>query len=164
MNQNLQKIDHSALRVSQVVIILLNVLAFVLGSYWLTGLVAFAMLLGVAFGIPAFGWVYRYALKPAGLAKPDVLLDHPEPHRFAQAIGGVVMMTGTLALALGGAAAGVLGWALVWLVAALAALNAFAGFCVGCMFYYWLARLGLPGFTHTPPAGGVPGMRPNIRP
>ena len=43
---------------------------------------------------------------------------------------------------------------------ALAALNLFAGFCVGCAVYYWLQKLGLPGFTRQPPAGIVPGMRP----
>ena len=53
-----------------------------------------------------------------------------------------------------------LGWVLTWLVAALAALNAFAGFCVGCFIYYWLARLGAPGFPKVPPAGTFPGMRP----
>ncbi len=157
MNENLHKIDHSALRTNQVVIILLNVLAFVLNTYWLIALVAFVMLLGVVLGVPGFGWVYRYLLKPARLVKPDILLDHPEPHRFAQALGGVFMTAGTIALMLGASS---VSWALVWLVAALAALNAFAGFCVGCMFYYWLARLGVPGFTQAPPAGTTPGARP----
>ena len=53
-----------------------------------------------------------------------------------------------------------LGWGLVWLVAALAALNAFGGFCVGCAVYYWLNRLQIPGFRKAPPAGTFPGMRP----
>lgn len=157
MNENLQKVDHSALRASQVTIILLNVLAFVLNTYWLTALVAFAMLLGVALAVPGFGWVYRYFIKPSGLVKPDVLLDHPEPHRFAQALGGLFMTGGTVALMLG---ASTLGWVQVWIVTALAALNAFGGFCVGCMVYYWLARLGVPGFNQSPPGGVTPGKRP----
>lgn len=159
--QNLQKVDHTALRINQMVIILLNVLGFVLNSVWLPGFVAAAMLLGTALSAPAFGWVYRYGLKPAGLAKPDVLLDHPQPHRFAQGLGGGFMALGTLALLAGAPA---LGWGLVWLVAGLAALNAFGGFCVGCMIYYWLARAGLPGFTQSPPEGGFPGLRPHTRP
>jgi hypothetical protein len=42
----------------------------------------------------------------------------------------------------------VLGWALSWIVVALAALNLFAGICVGCLMYYWLNRLGVPGFKY----------------
>ena len=29
----------------------------------------------------------------------------------------------------------------------LAGLNLFAGWCAGCTVYYWLNRLGVPGFT-----------------
>ncbi|MFM8321084.1 MAG: DUF4395 domain-containing protein [Chloroflexota bacterium] len=157
----LHKIDHSAMRISQVTIILLNVLAFILNTYWITALTAAAMLLGTLLGVPGFGWIYRLLLKPLGLIKPDVLLDHPEPHRFAQGLGGAFMTAGTVALMLG--AAGI-GWTLVWMVAGLAALNAFAGFCAGCMIYYWLARLHVPGFDQAPPDGGLPGMRPKTRP
>jgi hypothetical protein len=69
------------------------------------------------------------------------------------------MGVGSVALFLG---AGVLGWSLVWLVVALAALNAFGGFCVGCAVYYWLSRFNLPGFTKQPPAGTFPGMKPKV--
>ena len=54
----------------------------------------------------------------------------------------------------------ILGWGLVWLVIALAALNLFVGFCAGCAVYYWLGKLRLPGFVKTPPPGTFPGMRP----
>ena len=157
METTLKKIDHSATKVSQVTIVVLNVLAFILNLPWLAGIVAVVMLLGTLIGVPGFGFIYRYGLKPARLMKPHVLLDNPEPHRFAQGFGGVVMLIGTATLYLG---APVLGWGLVWLVAALAALNAFGGFCVGCFIYYWLSRLHVPGFTKTPPAGTFPGLRP----
>jgi hypothetical protein len=153
----LKKIDHSALKASQITIIILSVLAFVLNLAWLAGGVAGMMLLGTVLGMPGFGFIYRYGLKPARLVRPHVLLDNPEPHRFAQGFGSVVMIAGTASLYLGGT---ILGWGLVWLVAALAALNAFGGFCVGCFVYYWLVRLHLPGFTKNPPAGTFPGMRP----
>jgi hypothetical protein len=91
--------------------------------------------------------------------KPDVLDDNPEPHRFAQLMGVVFMTAGSIALFLG---ATVLGWGLVWLVVALAALNAFGGFCVGCAVYYWLNRLHLPGFSKQPPDGTFPGMKPGL--
>jgi hypothetical protein len=32
----------------------------------------------------------------------------------------------------------------------LAALNLFAGICVGCLMYYQLNRLGISGFTAAP--------------
>lgn len=154
---DLRKIDHSALKTSQVAVVALNVLAFVLDWPWLAALVTAVMLVGALLGVPGFGFIYHLALKPLGWLKPNVLLDHPEPHRFAQGFGGVVMLGGSLAL-FGGAAA--LGWSLVWLVAALAALNAFGGFCVGCFVYYWLNRLNVPGFTQSPPPGTFPGKRP----
>ena len=68
-----------------------------------------------------------------------------------------MILTGTIALMLG---SDLLGWLLVWFVIALAALNLFAGFCVGCAMYYWLNRMSVPGFVKSPPPGTLPGMRP----
>jgi len=153
----LKKVDHSAMTVSQVAIIALNILAFVLDLPWLAAFITAVMLLGAWLGQPGFGFVYQYLLKPTRLVKPHILLDNPEPHRFAQGLGGVFMLAGTASLFSG---LGILGWGLVWMVAALAALNAFGGFCVGCFVYYWLTRFGVPGFSKTPPTGTFPGMRP----
>ena len=72
--------------------------------------------------------------------------DNPEPHRFAQGFGGSVLLLALLSLLMGQA---VLGWALAWLVAGLAALNLFLGFCAGCFVYYQLNRLGVPGFRYS---------------
>jgi hypothetical protein len=101
--------------------------------------------------------VYRYFLKPLRWIKADILDDNPEPHQFAQFLGFVFMTGGSTALFLG---LNGLGWGLVWLVVALAALNAFGGFCVGCAVYYWLSRFNLPGFRKSPPVGTFPGMKP----
>jgi molybdopterin converting factor small subunit len=151
------RVDHSALRVNQAFIIGLNILAFVFDSPALALAVTLFMLAGSILRTPGFGFVYKLALKPAGLVKPDVIEDNPEPHRFAQGFGAVVMIGGSTALFAGLPS---LGWGLVWLVTALAALNLFGGFCVGCAVYYWLHRLNVPGFVKAPPAGSVPGMRP----
>lgn len=155
--QTLQKVDHAALKANQLLIIALNIAAFIFNQPWLAAFVALVMGLGSAFKSPGFLPVYKYLLKPRGLMKPDVLDDNPEPHRFSQILGFIFMTTGSIALFSGAAG---LGWSLVWLVAALAALNAFGGFCVGCAIYYWLARLNLPGFVKQPPAGTFPGMKP----
>lgn len=143
-----RKVDQSALKVNQAFIITLLVLAFVLDAAWLVVFVAAVMLLGTA--VPAlslFKRVYQHILRPSGLVKPNVIIDNPEPHRFAQGFGGVVLL-GALAALYGGAAT--LGWALVALVVVLAALNLFLGFCAGCFVYYQLHKLGVPGFARGP--------------
>ncbi|MDX1437483.1 MAG: DUF4395 domain-containing protein [Anaerolineales bacterium] len=160
METNLQRVDHSALRTNQVFIIGLSIAAFVLNAAWLAGLVALVMAAGTIRRKPGFGFIYSGVLKPRGWVRPDVLEDNPEPHRFAQGFGAVVLAIGAGTLYLGAAT---LGWSLVWLVVALAALNLFLGFCVGCAMYYWLNRLHVPGFAKSPPPGTIPGMRPKVQ-
>jgi hypothetical protein len=157
MYHSLQNIDHTALKVNQLTIIALVVLAFIVSWPVLVGIVALLMLLGALLGFPGFLPVYRYLLKPLGLARPQILLDNPEPHRFAQGLGGVFLAAAAAVLYLG---ASWLGWGLAAMVAFLAALNAFGGFCLGCFLYYWLGRIGLPGFRKQPPAGTFPGRAP----
>jgi hypothetical protein len=156
-SQTLQKVDHAALKANQLFIIALNILAFILNQPWLAAFVALVMGLGSVLKVPGFLPIYKTILKPRGWMTPDVLDDNPEPHRFAQFLGFIFMTAGSIALFLGSA---VLGWTLVWIVVALASLNAFGGFCVGCAVYYWLARFNLPGFGKQPPAGTFPGMKP----
>jgi hypothetical protein len=142
------RVDHSALRTNQAFIITFLLLAFLLDTALLTGFVSAVMLVGTIFP-PAglFKRVYRHLLKPAGLVKPDVIEDNPEPHLFAQGLGGGMLLLATIALLVG---VPLLGWALVWIVIALAALNLFAGFCLGCFIYYQLSKRGVPGFTARP--------------
>ncbi len=156
MENRLRFVDHSALRTNQTMIIALLSASFITETAWLISLVAFVMLLGTALGRPAFKPIYLL-LKAMRALKPDILLDNPEPHRFAQGFGGVVLLGATAAW-LGGIP--FLSWALSWVVISLAALNLFAGFCVGCAVYYWLFRRGVPGFTKAPPPGTIPGQRP----
>ena len=155
--QALQKVDHSALKVNQITIILINVLAFIFNLPILTAILAVFLGIGSFLKIPAFGFIYKKVLKPRGWVKPDVLDDNPEPHQFAQLVGFIFETGAALALYLG---APILGWVLVWIMVALPALNAFGGFCVGCAVYYWLGKINAPGFSKQPPAGTFPGMRP----
>jgi len=154
---SLQKVDHSALKTNQLIIISLNLLAFVFNSPALAAIVALAMGTGVLIKKPGFGFVYTSLLKPRGWMKPDVLDDNPEPHRFAQFVGFLFMAAGSGFLFFGTTLPG---WTLVWVVVALAALNAFGGFCVGCAMYYWLTRLNVPGFSKQPPENTFPGLKP----
>jgi len=159
-DQSLKKVDHAAVQGNQLTIIVLNILAFIVNLPILAVLVALVMGLGSLFKVPGFILLYRYVYRPLGLLKADVLDDNPEPHRFAQLLGCVFMAGGAVALYLG---VSMVGWGLVWLVTALAALNAFGGFCVGCAMYYWLGRLKVPGFSKSAPAGTFPGTRPGVR-
>ena len=156
-SQTLQKVDHSALKTNQLFIIFLNILAFVFNQPVLVAFVAVVLAIGAVLKTPGFGIVYKSILKPRGWMKPDVLDDNPEPHRFSQIVGLSFLAAGSIALFLGSAG---LGWTLVWIVIALASLNAFGGFCVGCAVYYWLARFNVPGFGKQPPAGTIPGAKP----
>jgi hypothetical protein len=153
----LPQVDHTAIRTNQAVIIGLNLFAFILDLPFLVGVTGLVMLLGTLFKRPGFGFIYQKILGPAGFLRPNLVEDNPEPHRFAQGFGSVFLLAGTLFLTLG---SNLLGWTLVWVVIALAALNLFGGFCVGCAMYYWLNRMNVPGFVKSPLPGTVPGMRP----
>jgi hypothetical protein len=142
------KVDQTALKVNQAFIIALLIGAFLLDSWLLVAFVGLVMLLGTAVPrLSLFKEIYRRALQPANLVKAHRVPDNPEPHRFAQGFGGVVLALAVVTLLLGSAIAG---WALVWVVITLAGLNLFLGFCAGCFVYYQLNRLNVPGFERSP--------------
>lgn len=152
-----RRVDHSALRTNQAFIIGLLVFGFIVDWPWLVAVVALVMAVGTVWPrLGLFQLIYRKVLRDR-VVKPDVLVDNPEPHRFAQGFGAVVLMI-ALSLFLAGLAAA--GWVVTGVVIVLAAINLFAGFCAGCFFYYWLARLEVNGFTADPIEGTAPGMAP----
>ncbi|MDR7602184.1 MAG: DUF4395 family protein, partial [Armatimonadota bacterium] len=114
--------------------------AFLWDLPWLLLLTGLALLLGAMDPrIAPFQLLYHRALK-GRIVRPDVRPEDPAPHRFAQALGGTLLLGAGVVL-LGGAPG--VGWALAWLVAALALVNLLSGFCAGCFLYLQLARLGL---------------------
>ncbi len=145
---SLRKVDHSGLKTGQAATIILLILAFVLNSTVLVAFVALAQLLG-ALNSPfaPYRLLYQNVLKPSGLVKPNVIDDNPEPHRFAFLVGAIFNGVATLALL---ANAPTLAWVLVAIVIVLANLNFWLNICVGCLMYYQLNRLGVPGFTQAP--------------
>jgi molybdopterin converting factor small subunit len=152
----LRPVDHASLRTNQAVIIGLLAAAYLANAPALVLLLAALMLIGAARARPAFGWFYAW-LHRHGALRPDILLDNLEPHRFAQLLGGIFLGLASISFALGLA---FVGWSLTAVVALLAALNLFAGVCVGCAAYYWLARMHIPGFSKSPPPGPLSGRRP----
>lgn len=144
----MRKVDQTGLKTGQALTIILLIVAFVLNSPLLVAVVAVAQLLG-ALAVPfaPYRLAYQYAIKPSGLARPNVVDDNPEPHRFAMLVGAVFNGVAFVALLAGAA---VVGWVLVGIVVVLANLNFWLNFCMGCWMYYQFNRLGIPGFTAAP--------------
>ncbi len=142
-------VDHTVLRFNQTSIILLLALAFVLNLPGLVAFVATVMLVGTFWpNAGLFKLIYLRLLKPAGWLQPKVVPDNPEPHGFAQGVGGIFLVVSSVLLLV--LKQQILGWILAGFVAALAALNLLARFCVGCFLYYQLNRLGIPVFKFSP--------------
>ncbi|MFN3285467.1 MAG: DUF4395 domain-containing protein [bacterium] len=138
--EELRRVDHNALRTNQACIVGFTVLAFLLDRPWLVAAVAVVLLAGTAHPrLALFQQVYHRWLK-GRLLRPDDREDDPAPHRFAQGMGGSVLLLAALSL-WGGYT--VPGWFLAWLVAVLAAVNLLFGFCTGCFVFYQLSRLGV---------------------
>ncbi|MBE2181822.1 MAG: DUF4395 domain-containing protein [Anaerolineae bacterium] len=143
-----RRVDHNGLKVGQAATIILLLVAFIISSPLLVALVAVAQLLG-ALNSPyaPYRLFYQKVLQPAGIVKPNIIPDNPEPHRFAFLVGAVFNGVGAALIWLG---VPVVGWALVWIVIALANLNFWLNFCAGCWMYYQFNKLGIPGFTQAP--------------
>jgi hypothetical protein len=143
-----RRVDNSVIHVNMIFTIGLLLLAFILNAPWLAALVAAVNFIAALY--PRLGvWraIYKYVLRPLGIVRPDVVSDNPEPHRFSQGLGSIFVAAGVVALSAG---LSTLGWALVWIVIGLAAINLSLHFCVGCFMYYQLNRLGVPGFRYSP--------------
>ncbi len=135
------RVDHTALRFNQAMIIALLLAAFLLNQAWLVAFVAAVMLAGTLWpSAGLFKLAYTRLLRPAGLLHPHILEDDPAPHLFAQGLGGLVLLGALVAFALGAA---FVGWLLAGIVVVLAAVNLFLNFCLGCFLYYQLARRGI---------------------
>ena len=138
-------VDHSALKVNQTGIIATVLVAFI-GSAFFRPLLALIPLLAVVLLVGTFApqlalfkQIYFKVLKPRGIVKPRPIQDRPEPHNFAQGMGGVVLAIASVFLL----PLPVVGLALALLVAVLAFVNVAFGYCLGCQIYYRLGRAGL---------------------
>ena len=85
---------------------------------------------GTRFFLPGRPWkIVRTVLKLGPPKEPE----HEYPPRFAQALGGVVIALGAIALLAGLSA---VAFVLAGVVAALQTLLAVTGYCVGCKLYF----------------------------
>jgi hypothetical protein len=140
-----QVVDHSALKVNQAGIIVTVLVAFI-GSavsqafLVLIPLLAIVLLLGTFVPqLALFKQLYFQVLKPRGIVKPRPVQDRPQPHNFAQGLGGVFLAVSTVFLI----PLPVVGLALALLVAVLAFVNFAFGYCLGCQIFFQLERRGL---------------------
>lgn len=152
------KVDQHELRVNSALVVTVLVTAFVVNRWELVAFQAGALLLTTLHpGLGPYVILYRHILRPAGIVRPDLRSDNPEPHRFATMFGTVVASTAAYLLSTGHSVAG---WSMVWMLVFLASAG-FAGWCAGCFTYYMMKRLGVGGlFKHAPVAGTFPGARP----
>jgi hypothetical protein len=124
-------IDERAPRVSQAVIGTLALVAVLAGWWWLLGLLALQLAVGLTLGrrwcLPCL--LYFEVIQPRLGEGP---LEDARPPRFANLVGLAVLTAATISCAAGASA---LGAALGGLVAALALLAAASGFCAGCSAY-----------------------------
>jgi hypothetical protein len=140
-----QVVDYSALKVNQAGIILTVLVTFV-GSFFSLTFLALIPLLGIVLllgtfvpQLAPFKQIYFKVLKPAGIVKPHPVQDRPEPHNFAQGLGGVFLGIASALLFVTPIAA----IALALLVAALAFVNLAFGYCLGCQIFFQLEKRGL---------------------
>ena len=152
----IQVIDHSALKVNQTGIVATVLVAFIGSAFYrpllvLIPLLAIVLLVGTfAPQFALFKQLYFKVLKPRGIVKPRPVQDRPEPHNFAQGLGGMFLAVSSLFLYVGtptyGSAflvSGVIGLAVALIVAVLAFVNLAFGYCLGCQIYFQLGKRGL---------------------
>jgi hypothetical protein len=129
--RDLDVIDSRAPRFNQATIGVLATLAVATGWWWVLGVLALQLLVGLTLGrrfcLPCLA--YFELVQPRVGEGP---LEDARPPRFANLVGAVFLTLATVAYA-----AGVdwLGAALAGIVAALALLAATTGFCTGCEAY-----------------------------
>jgi hypothetical protein len=129
--RDLDVIDSRAPRFNQATIGVLAALAVATDWWWLLGLLALQLLVGLTLGrrfcLPCLA--YFEVVQPRVGEGP---LEDARPPRFANLVGAVFLAAATAAYAAGLTS---LGAALGGIVAALALLAAATGFCTGCEAY-----------------------------
>ena len=129
--RDLDVIDSHAPRFNQATIGLLATLAVATGWWWVLGVLALQLLVGLTLGrrfcLPCLA--YFELVQPRVGEGP---LEDARPPRFANLVGAVFLTLATAAYAAGVSS---LGGVLGGIVAGLALLAATTGFCTGCEAY-----------------------------
>ncbi|TPV49076.1 DUF4395 domain-containing protein [Pseudarthrobacter phenanthrenivorans] len=132
-------VNEYAARVTAGLVVLLALVTAASGSGW--GLLALAIgfWLRVLFG-PRVSPLALLSVKVITPRLGKVKLVPGPPKRFAQGLGAAVSTTALLLYAGGAVPAA---WAVLGILIVAASLEAFAGFCLGCVVFGFLQRRGL---------------------
>jgi hypothetical protein len=132
-------VNEYAARITAGLVVLLAGVTLLTGSGWGLVLVAAGFWLRVLFG-PRFSPLALLSVKVLAPRLGRARLVPGPPKRFAQGIGTAVS---TAALILFAAGAVPAAWIVLAVLIAAASLEAFAGFCLGCVIFGFLQRRGL---------------------
>jgi hypothetical protein len=136
------RVDTHLAKFTQACIVVLTAVTFILQWPVLVLIVMLCMAISVvAPAASPFRLLYKSIIVPLHVLQPRIVEDDPAPHRFAQGIGTLFLLAGTVVLFFTSATA--LGWILDLIVFVLAGINLTVGFCAGCFVYYHLGRLGI---------------------
>jgi hypothetical protein len=132
-------VNEYAARITAGLVVLLAGATLATGSGWGLALIAAGFWLRVLFGprISPLALLSVKVLAPR-LGRPKLVPGPPK--RFAQALGTVVSSTALILFVLGAAPAA---WIVLGILILAASLEAFAGFCLGCVIFGLLQRRGL---------------------
>jgi hypothetical protein len=132
-------VNEYAARVTAGLVVVLALATAAAGSGWGLLVIAAGFWLRVLFG-PRISPLALLSVKVIAPRLGRVKLVPGPPKRFAQGMGAVVS---TAALALFAAGAAPAAWAALGILIVAASLEAFAGFCLGCVIFGFLQRRGL---------------------
>ena len=135
--RDLDVIDARAPRFNQIVVGSVSAIALLTGAWWLLGLLALQLVVGLTFGrrycLPCVAY---FELIQPRLGEGEI--EDSRPPRFANIVGAVFLSSATFAFAAGLSAVGTV---LGAMVAVLALLAATTGLCVGCEMYRIVAKV-----------------------
>lgn len=132
-------VNEYAARITAGLVVLLAGATLLSGSVWGLVLIAAGFWLRVLFG-PRISPLALLSVKVLAPRLGRVRLVPGPPKRFAQGMGTVVSTTALILFVAGAAPAA---WIVLAILIAAASLEAFAGFCLGCVVFGLLQRRGL---------------------
>lgn len=132
-------VNEYAARITAGLVVVLSGVTLLTGSGWGLALIAGGFWLRVLFG-PRISPLALLSVKVLAPRLGRVRLVPGPPKRFAQGMGAAVSTTALILFAAGAAPAA---WIALAVLIAAASLEAFAGFCLGCVIFGVLQRRGL---------------------
>jgi hypothetical protein len=132
-------VNEYAARITAGLVVLLAAATLLTGSGWGLLLIAVGFWLRVLFG-PRISPLALLSVKVLAPRLGRARLVPGPPKRFAQGIGAAVSTTALVLFAVGAAPAA---WIALAVLVVAASLEAFAGFCLGCVIFGLLQRRGL---------------------